>query len=116
MAILLGQARQVGALVICAPVYAELLAYPKVTNQFVQNFLTNTGIQTDFSLNQAVWQQAGEAFANYAKQCRNSSGGQPKRLLVDFLVGAHALLETDRLITLDPKRYQNDFPNLVIKS
>jgi predicted nucleic acid-binding protein len=33
-------------------------------------------------------------------------------LLPDFLIAAHALLRADRLMTLDPARYQQDFPEL----
>lgn len=51
-------------------------------------------------------------FAAYA-QCRPASGGgSPKRLLIDFVVAAHALLRADRLTTLDPSRYKLDFPKL----
>jgi predicted nucleic acid-binding protein len=35
-----------------------------------------------------------------------------KRLLGDFIVGAHALLQADRLMTFDPKRYKSHFPEL----
>jgi len=33
-------------------------------------------------------------------------------LLVDFIIAAHALLHADRLMTLDPVRYELDFPKL----
>jgi len=33
-------------------------------------------------------------------------------LLADFIVGAHALTRSDRLLTLDPSRYSRDFPEL----
>jgi predicted nucleic acid-binding protein len=33
--------------------------------------------------------------------------------LVDFIVGAHAILKADRLLTLDAARYQVAFPKLV---
>jgi predicted nucleic acid-binding protein len=39
-----------------------------------------------------------------------SGGGNPKRLLVDFLIGAHAILKDDRLLTLDASCYREDFP------
>jgi predicted nucleic acid-binding protein len=41
-----------------------------------------------------------------------SGGGSPKRLLIDFVVAAHALLRADQLMTLDPSRYKLDFPKL----
>jgi len=40
--------------------------------------------------------------------------GVRKRLLSDFIVGSHALEQADRLMTLDPKRYNRDFPELKI--
>ena len=33
-------------------------------------------------------------------------------MLVDFIVGAHALLMADRFLTLDQGRYSKDFPEL----
>jgi predicted nucleic acid-binding protein len=38
------RARSEGGLVICAPVYCELLAHPSATLQFVQEFLGETAI------------------------------------------------------------------------
>jgi predicted nucleic acid-binding protein len=98
-------------LVVGAPVYAELLAYPKATESFVHNFLADTGITVDFELVQSVWVEAGRRFARYANRRRKSSD-EPKRLLVDFVIGSHALTQADRLMTLDPKRYRRDFPDL----
>lgn len=106
----LGSARGEGGLVIGAPVYAELLAYPKATESFVSDFLADTGITVDFELQKAVWVEAGRRYARYARRRRSSD--QPKRLLVDFVIGSHALTQADRLMTLDPKRYRRDFPDL----
>lgn len=112
MAALLQLAHEVGGLVICAPVFAELQAYPGATLPFIERFLSDTDIRVDFTLSEAVWRQASTAFATYAQRRRNAEGGQAKRLLVDFIVGAHALLEADQLLTLDPDRYHKDFPKL----
>jgi hypothetical protein len=49
-----------GGLVEGAPVYAELLAYPKATESFVNSFLGDTGIDVDFEFQQRVWLEAGE--------------------------------------------------------
>jgi predicted nucleic acid-binding protein len=35
-------------------------------------------------------------------------------LLADFIIGSHALSEADRFMTLDPKRYKQDFPELTL--
>lgn len=97
---------------ICAPVYCELLAYPSATRRFVQEFLGETGIFVDFLLDEEVWQTAANAFVAYARRRRRSRGGSPKRMLVDFVVAAHALLRADRLMSLDASRYRPDFPKL----
>lgn len=109
---LLGQAGSEGGLVICGPVYAELLAHPKATEQFLDEFLSTTNVVVDFELDEATWREAGRRFASYAKRRRKSGGSDPKRLLVDFLIGAHASLHADRLMTLDDRRYARDFPKL----
>ena len=103
-----------GGLLVAAPVYVELLAYPNATKAFVDNFLETTDIQVYFVLEESIWQQAGKAFAEYAQRRRRAKSGQPKRLPVDFLVGAHALTKADRLLTLDKKRYLTSFPNLTL--
>jgi len=113
MAALLGRAQNEGGLVICAPVYVELLAYPKASRTFVQQFLERTRVVTDFLLDEAVWQEAGTAYGTYAQRPRRPKDNTPKRLLVDFIVGAHALLKADRLLTLDAARYRAAFPKLV---
>jgi predicted nucleic acid-binding protein len=108
------EARSEGGLVICAPVYCELLAYPSATQRFVREFLGETGIFVDFLLDEQVWQRAANAFVAYAERRRRSRGGSAKRMLVDFVIAAHALLRADRLMTLDASRYRRDFPKLHI--
>lgn len=110
----LSEARSRGGLVICAPVYCELLAYPHATRRFVQDFLRETSILVDFALDEEIWQRAATSFAAYADRRRKSGGRRPKRLLADFVIGAHALVAADRLMTLEARRYQNDFPSLQI--
>jgi predicted nucleic acid-binding protein len=76
----------------------------KATERFVDEFLTTTGIDVDCLLDEKIWREAGRRW--------RSGGGSPKRLLVDFLIGAHASLCADRLMTLDRDRYAQDFPRL----
>jgi predicted nucleic acid-binding protein len=108
----LRNSRAQGGVVICAPVYVELLAHPLVTPAFVDEFLAETGVVVEFILDEPIWRKAAEGFVAYAQRRRRSGGKSPKRLLPDFLIAAHALLAADRLFTLDPSRYQQDFPQL----
>jgi predicted nucleic acid-binding protein len=111
----LNHARAEGALLLAPAVYSELLAHPNVSESLLNRFLEDTGVAVDFLLTRAVWVEAGRRFARYARR-RRSGHGQPKRLLADFIIGAHALLQADRLITLDPARYKQDFPELKLLS
>ena len=114
MATLLGEARNKGGVVICGAVYAELSAHPKATQIFVDDFLLQTSVTVEFDLDERVWREAARAYAGYVQRRRGSGGTQSKRLLVDFVVGAHALHRADRLLTLDPSRYAQDFPRLTL--
>jgi predicted nucleic acid-binding protein len=109
---LLGEAKNQGALLIAPVVYGELLAYPKATESFVDGFLADTGIIVDFPIEREVWVDAGRRFAHYAAQRRKSGFGEPKRLWADFIIGSHACLQADRLMTLDADRYRQYFPEL----
>jgi predicted nucleic acid-binding protein len=108
----LGEARVEGALLISPFVFAELHAYPGATEAFIGRFLAATGVTVDFRLEERVWSETGRRFALYAGRRRQSSGTGPKRLLADFLIGSHALVQADRLLTLDPHRYSQDFPEV----
>jgi predicted nucleic acid-binding protein len=112
VSMVLARAHAAGGLIVCGPVYAELLAYPGASQSFVDDFLLQTRVMIEFDLGEKVWREAGLRFARYAKRTRLSGGGDAKRLLVDFVVGAHALFRADRLLTLDPTRYRHDFPEL----
>jgi predicted nucleic acid-binding protein len=104
--------RHANIFLISPPVYTELLAHPNASERFVEEFLAETGIAVDFEIMEKVWREAGRRFSRYASRRRRSGGGQPRRLLVDFLVGTHALMRADRLFTLDQERYMRDFPEL----
>jgi predicted nucleic acid-binding protein len=112
----LGRAQAEGGLVVSAPVYAELLAHPKITESLLNGFLADTAIDVDFELGRDVWLDAGRRFAIYAKRRRRVTHDNPKRLLADFIIGSHALTHADRLMTLDAKRYERDFPELKLIS
>lgn len=112
----LNEARMEGTLTICGPVYAELLAHPKVKDSFVDDFLAAGRITVDCNLDAIIWREAGLAFSLYAARRRRSGSGEPKRLLVDYVIGSHATLRTDRLLTFDKTRYVQDFPKLQVST
>jgi hypothetical protein len=55
-----------GGLVISAPAYAELLAYPKIRESFVNSFLQDTSIKIDFDFQQPWWLEAGRKIGESA--------------------------------------------------
>ena len=108
----LWEAKLEGALLISPAVFAELHAYPGATADFIRGFIESTGVAVDYRLDDKVWDETGRRYARYVARRRKSSGSGPKRLLADFLIGAHALVQAERLLTLDPKRFSQDFPDL----
>src|ERR1700728_833629 len=96
-----------GNLVISPPVLAELMASPKRTESFLDYFLNQAGITVDWNLDEHIWRAAGRAFQAYAADRRRHSGTGPRRILADFLIGAHALRRGYRLLTLDTGIYQS---------
>ena len=105
-----------GGLVVSAPVFAELIAAPGRTEAFVNSFLEDTGIVVDWDLDEAVWRSAGRAFRSYAERRRRHRESGTRRILADFLIGAHAATHGFRLLTLDERLYRASFPSLTIET
>jgi predicted nucleic acid-binding protein len=103
-----------GRLVTAAPVFAELLASPTRTEAFVDYFLRETGIAVAWDIDEQIWRTAGRAFQSYTKHRRKQQIGGPRRILADFVIGAHALRRGYRLLTLDDRLYRAAFPRLSI--
>jgi hypothetical protein len=108
----LGEAMNWGGLVVCPIVYAELYGYPNMTRAKINEFLNSTRVRVDWEIDRELWDIAGERFAKYGQRRRKQKLETPKRFLADFLIGAHAALRADRLLTLDQRRYRHDFPEL----
>jgi predicted nucleic acid-binding protein len=103
-----------GKLVISGAVFAELLAFPRRTENFLDEFLADTNITVDWSIDESVWRVAGKSFQKYASRRRKQKACQPRRILADFLIGAHALEKGYSLLTLDDGIYPAAFPKLHI--
>ena len=102
-----------GSLVIVGAVYAELLAAPGRTEEFLDQFCEETGIEVEWELPEEIWRAAGLAFQGYAARRKKQKGTEPRRILADFLIGAHAHVNGYRLLTLDAGLYRASFPKLV---
>ena len=103
-----------GKLVISGAVFAELLAFPRRTEAFLDQFLKDTGITVDWTTDESIWRVAGKAFQKYANRRQKQKVGSPRRILADFLIGAHAVEKGYGLLTLDYGIYRAAFPKLQI--
>jgi hypothetical protein len=104
-----------GGLFIAAPVFAELLAAPSRTELFLDSFFAETSITVDWNFNEAIWRAAGRAFQQFVAR-RRQRDASPRRILADFLIGAHALHHGFHLLTLDDRLYRAAFPRLAVLS
>ena len=96
-----------GSLIINEIVYAELA--PQFNSQKLLNdVLGKLGVQMVVADTEIAF-LAGETWKAYRK-----TGGKRDRIIADFLIGAHALLKADRLLTRDRGFYKEYFKKLVI--
>jgi predicted nucleic acid-binding protein len=110
----LDEALATGALLIAGAVFAELMAAPGRSESFLDSFCRETAIRIDWSVAESVWRAAGQAFQTYAARRRKQRDAGPRRILADFLIGAHALVGGYPLLTLDDHLYRTAFPNLSV--
>jgi predicted nucleic acid-binding protein len=105
-----------GNLIVAAPVFAELIAAPRRTENFVGAFFADSGIAIDWELGERVWRSAGNAFRSYAERRRKHRDFGARRILADFLIGAHAAEHDYQLLTADVRLYRAAFPTLKIET
>lgn len=99
-------------LLVCGTVYAELLAGPLRDESSLDSFFADTGIQIDWKFEEAAIRLAGRSYAIYADRRRKLGTEPPRRLLANFLIGAHAQICDYSLLTLDWKHFSSWFPDL----
>jgi len=93
--------------VVCEIVYAELVPQFK-KESFLDSTLTTLNV-TLSHLTKEIAFLSGERWGLYKK-----SGGTRERIMTDFLIGAHALLSSERFLTRDRGFYKTYFPDLKI--
>jgi predicted nucleic acid-binding protein len=128
----LTEAAASGALIVSEAVYAELAAHFPAHAEMEQ-FCAETRLRLEPSGIDAL-ALAGQAWAMYSRrrpagfacaQCgavhtvRCERCGEPIRarqhIVADFLIGAHAQVHADALLTLDPRFYRSYFPELRLR-
>ncbi len=96
-----------GSLCVCAVVVAELGRY-FADAQELKEFLGDCQIDHD-PLNMDAALEAARIMRGYAR-----NKGPRERVAPDFLIGAHALRQTDALLTTDAGFFRNYFDGLSV--
>jgi predicted nucleic acid-binding protein len=104
---LLAQARTEGELVICDVVAAEFFAVLLEERKFADS-LAALGIVFSATALEAA-RLAGRIFKRYRRQ-----GGPREHLIPDFLIGAHAQKQANRIAAIDRGFLRRYFPRLRI--
>jgi predicted nucleic acid-binding protein len=98
---------QLGGLIIAEPVYAELAAwFPSQTA--LDNVLAELDIIVEPVSRDGAF-AAGRAWKKY-----HEGGGQRNRIMTDFLIGGHALVHSNILLSRDRGFYKSYFSSVRI--
>lgn len=120
-----------GQLIICEIVYAELASQFPSENA-LKDFLSDTGIKLVYSNDRSLYLAAvkwkaysknrgneihcircGESVSIRCPQCHNTIPTR-QHIISDFIIGAHAIIQADLLISRDRGFYKTYFKDLKI--
>ena len=103
---LLANAAQEGKLIICEIVYSELCA--GMTQQMIDQFLKDYIIEF-FPTDKKALALAGQLWREHIL-----NQGRGGHVIADFLIGAHAKIHADRLLSSDRGFYRRYFKEFVV--
>lgn len=103
----IGEALATDHVVVCDAVVAEVQAMLDTTVDLM-DVLSSLGIRFEATAEKAAVR------AGHMNRRFRSRGGKRQRVVADFLIGAHALLQCDALITRDAGFFRDYFKGLKI--
>ncbi len=105
---LLKQAMHEGSVVACEVVWAEVATAYEEKMSDLLSALTQAGIRF-MPMNEAAALKSAQCWRAYRRK-----GGKKGRIAADFLIGGHALVQCDRLLTRDKSFYRDYFEPLCL--
>jgi predicted nucleic acid-binding protein len=116
LARLIDQLAAHGPVIVAPVVYAEMVASPQRLPGLIDVFLAQTPVRVEWGLDATAWNRVGLAYRDYGQNRRlQGDGTQPRRILADFIIGAHALQYDATLLTWDDAIYRAYFPSLGVE-
>ena len=96
-----------GAILVCDVVYAELV--PAFADRAALDRVLREIGGTPSPVDTTIAYEAGKRWRRYRQ-----AGGPRKRIITDFLIGAHAISSADAFLTRDRGFYATYFPELAL--
>jgi predicted nucleic acid-binding protein len=101
-------------ILLCPVAHAEMHSLPSFDVSLFSAFIEDAGFEIDWEIPRAAWTLAGEEQARYQQRRRSSGAPEPRRLMADFLIGAHAL-SRDAVLHRFDTGYKTIFPTLELR-